>query len=226
MNTPKTIEVNSHTDSTIKYMIDIDNKTCTCNSYQYTKNIPKSCKHLDDYITNTKSKVSKEILQQNTDMDLINTVKSGQIDKIRALIAAGASIDVKDNLGRTALQWASYAGHIDCVNALIAAGASIDLKDNSGWTALMCASDTGKIDCVNALIAAGANIYDILEKYANDKKISTKDAKIELQNIAKPWHQKQLNGFTQGVSESVNRNTLLLQLNYDNSPLRIIMKFL
>ena len=121
---------------------------------------------------------------------------------------------------------ASDYGHIDCVNALIAAGASIDLKSNSGQTTLMWASEYGEIDCVNALIAAGANIYDILEKYATDKKISTKDAKIELQNIAKSWHQKQINGFIQGVSESVNCNTSLLKINYDNSPLRIIMGFL
>ena len=124
------------------------------------------------------------------------------------------------------LIYASGYGHIDCVNALIAAGASIDLKDNYGTTALMLALHDGRIDCVNALIAAGANIYDILEKYADDKEISIKDAKIELQNIAKPWHQKQINGFIQGVSESINCNTPLLKMNYDNSPLRIIMDFL
>jgi len=160
MNTPKTIEVIS------KYTIDIDNKTCTCNSYQYTKNIPKSCKHLDDYITNTKVEVSNKIPQQNTNtnMDLINASKYGQIDKVHALIAAGASIDLKDNSGWTALMWASASGKIDCVNALIAAGASIDLKNKYGETALIYASSYGQIDCVNALIAAGASI-DFKDKY-------------------------------------------------------------
>ena len=150
----------------------------------------------------------------------------GHIDCVNALIAAGASIDQTDNNGWTALMFTSKQGHINCVNALIAAGASIDLTNNFGRTALIWASCYGHIGCVNTLIAAGANIYDILEKYATDKKISIKDAKIELQNIAKPWHQKQLNGFIQGVSESVNCNTSLLKINYDNSPLRIIMGFL
>jgi len=157
---------------------------------------------------------------------LIYASINGHKDCVNAEIAAGTSIDLNDYYGETALMLASQYGKIDCINALIAAGASIDLKDNEGKTALMWASRYGYIDCVNALIAAGANIYDILEKYANDKKISIKDAKIELQNIAKPWRQKQLNGFIQGVSESVNCNSALLKLNYDNSPLRIIMGLL
>ena len=42
----------------------------------------------------------------------------GHIDCVNALIAAGASIDLKDNYGRTALMLASRHRHIDCVNAL------------------------------------------------------------------------------------------------------------
>src|SRR5208337_4132118 len=49
-------------------------------------------------------------------------------------------INLKDNLGNTALIWASYKNHKDIVELLIKAGANLILKDNDGDTALIWAS--------------------------------------------------------------------------------------
>ncbi len=42
---------------------------------------------------------------------------------VRALIAAGADVNVADGDGTTALHWAAYHGDVDLVAALLAAGA-------------------------------------------------------------------------------------------------------
>jgi len=46
---------------------------------------------------------------------------------VKALINAGAGIDVKDSCGRTPLIMAAYRGHLEAVAALLNSGASIDI---------------------------------------------------------------------------------------------------
>ena len=77
---------------------------------------------------------------------------------VRALIAAGASVEAKAEDGWTALMLASRQGHELCVRALIAAGARVEATDKNGETALMLASAGGHEPCVGALIAAGASV--------------------------------------------------------------------
>ena len=110
---------------------------------------------------------------------LIVASEYGCIDCVNALIAAGASIDLKDIFCQTALMFASQDGHIDCVNALIAAGASIDLKEQSGQTALQLASQNGQIECVNALKTASEKSQKSSNKTPAEipANVSTIDAK-------------------------------------------------
>ncbi len=43
---------------------------------------------------------------------------SGRLDIANALIAAGASVDVQNRDGWTALMWAADSGHLDIVRVL------------------------------------------------------------------------------------------------------------
>ena len=74
----------------------------------------------------------------------------------RALIDAGADINIEDKDGWTALIWASQCGHTETAKALIDAGADINIEDRQGWTALMWASHYGHTETVKLLIDAGA----------------------------------------------------------------------
>ena len=56
---------------------------------------------------------------------------------ISALVAAGASLDVQNADGFSALIYASLYGHSDGVRALVDAGASVDLQDARLRTALL-----------------------------------------------------------------------------------------
>jgi uncharacterized protein len=57
------------------------------------------------------------------------------------LLAHGAEVNAKDDVGWTALMGASYAGHLNLVQALLAKGAEVNAKANNGKTALMVASN-------------------------------------------------------------------------------------
>ena len=91
---------------------------------------------------------------------LMLAAERGDAIRVRALIAAHASLDSRDNEGRTALVVAAGSdqkGSLDCVRQLIAAGADVNASDDDGTTPLMEAA-SGHLDSVKALIAAGADV--------------------------------------------------------------------
>ena len=84
--------------------------------------------------------------------DLIKAASDGNADAVQALLAKGADIDAKDDLGRTALIVASEHGHLDAVQTLLAKGADVNAKANTGFTALMAACVMGHVDVLQATI--------------------------------------------------------------------------
>ena len=90
--------------------------------------------------------------------ELFNAIRAKNINRIRELIAEGASIDVQNKYGETALMNAAEYDRLEIVNVLIAAGADVNFQNRHGGTALMKASKNGYIDIVNALIEADANL--------------------------------------------------------------------
>lgn len=62
---------------------------------------------------------------------------SAEADMLTALLAAGAEIEARDDLGRTPLQLAAeFAARPDRVQALLAAGADPSATSDDGMTAL------------------------------------------------------------------------------------------
>ena len=71
----------------------------------------------------------------------------------------GIDLDATDNVGDTALHYASHNGKPDCVEILLRFGANVNAADdNYGLTALHYASYEGKPNCVWILCKMGANI--------------------------------------------------------------------
>jgi ankyrin repeat protein len=75
----------------------------------------------------------------NTNQNLIEAAKNGNVKKVKTFLAHGADINVKDKDGKTALIWAAYKGHRNVVKLLLAHGADINVKDKDGKTALIWA---------------------------------------------------------------------------------------
>jgi ankyrin repeat protein len=66
---------------------------------------------------------------------LMAAAGAGHLDMIQALMAAKASLDLRDPVGQTALLLAVRAGRYEAARALLAAGAHADVPDGNGRTA-------------------------------------------------------------------------------------------
>jgi ankyrin repeat protein len=88
---------------------------------------------------------------------LLQAAGVGDESQVRALLAAGADVNARDEHGETALLRAARAGSLAVVKDLIAAKASVDASDRNGLTPLIEATRLVKVDVVRALLDAGAN---------------------------------------------------------------------
>ena len=90
--------------------------------------------------------------------------QSGSVESVEMLLRAGALLDVKDNMGRTALMWAQVTpGHPgysnpEVVRALVNAGANVNLTDVDGVTALILAARADLTESIKLLLAKGAQV--------------------------------------------------------------------
>ena len=90
--------------------------------------------------------------------------RGGSVARVRALIEAGADVNVRNHKGQTALHCAAKAGFVDIVALLLEDGAEVDARDGKGETPLATAlrstvKDKAKLlDVVRLIVDAGADI--------------------------------------------------------------------
>lgn len=112
----------------------------------------------------------REIKESGRYVTTLAETYMSQADNVETLIKCGARVDVRNNLGETALHRAIrettnvYEMQVMpvIVNILLTAGAEIDARNYNGETALHLASYYGAIETFRTLVRAGA------EKYAQD----------------------------------------------------------
>lgn len=100
----------------------------------------------------------RKVVQAGADVNQPSPVNGSTVlmfarngDVVRALVAAGANVNMTDHVGMTALTYSAVRGNTDSVKALIDAGIDVNKRDRSGRSALGYASN---LDIVRALIAA------------------------------------------------------------------------
>eukprot|EP00964_Phaeocystis_antarctica_P009562 scaffold5196_cov73-Phaeocystis_antarctica.AAC.1 len=82
---------------------------------------------------------------------------SGHLEMARELLKRGASVDLLNNLGTTALTNAAANGHLSILTLLLQHSANPDLQNLHGQTALIVAVVKRQEACVQALLRAEAN---------------------------------------------------------------------
>ena len=73
-------------------------------------------------------------------MDLIDAVRSGDIQSVRELLDSGKDPNTRDRSSKTALFWATINRDIHIIRLLLDRGADINSQNDYGDTALIIAS--------------------------------------------------------------------------------------
>jgi len=97
------------------------------------------------------------------DRPLIRAARRGQADRVRDLLARGASVRARDERGRTALVAAAYENNVRVAGVLVEAGADVNRKDDTVQSAYLIATsevgdDTRLLDLT---LAAGGNVRSL-----------------------------------------------------------------
>lgn len=92
--------------------------------------------------------------------ELHDAAEAGDVERTKALIAAGADVDATTRIGAyTALHLAAAAGRVGTVRALLEAGADPHAGTETGdVVALHFAAAAGNVEVIRALVDAGADV--------------------------------------------------------------------
>ncbi len=93
------------------------------------------------------SKVNKV----NNEINLIDAVWYGSIDRVQTLLDMGVDVNAKDEFGWTALMTAVFQRHKEIAKVLIKNGADVNIKNKYGNTALTLATIKGDTEIVALL---------------------------------------------------------------------------
>ena len=99
-------------------------------------------------------------LVKNKDAEQIFRIaaKNNNIEIVELLLGVGINVNNVDDLGYTALIWASQRGQAEIVRILIEHGANVNAVGHNGVSALILASQYGRTETVRILLENGANI--------------------------------------------------------------------
>jgi len=89
----------------------------------------------------------------------------GDLPKIKALIASGANLDVRDMRGRTPLQVATHARQREAIKLLAKAGANLDLLEDDRYDAVTIAAVADDSATLSVLLSLGAKAGQITSRY-------------------------------------------------------------
>lgn len=90
---------------------------------------------------------------------IVEAVRSGAVEDVIALVAAGVTVDSRSCSSRTALMYAIMEKRGECVQLLMQAGADVKAVDAGGMSVLHWASLCGDVALVKLLVSKGAEAW-------------------------------------------------------------------
>jgi hypothetical protein len=96
--------------------------------------------------------------QENIGVDIADAAKANDTEKVKALLAHGADVNAKDDIGSTPLHVAANNNAKEVVALLLANRADVNAKDIDDWTPLHMAANKNSKDVAALLLANGADV--------------------------------------------------------------------
>jgi uncharacterized protein len=118
-----------------------------------------------------------------TGAPLIDAVKAGNREAIRALLKDGTDVNVAEADGTTALHWAVRADDAESVLALLRAGAKANVANRNGITALSLAALNGTRNVIEALVEAGADVNAVLPQRQTALMMAARAGHVDAVNV-------------------------------------------
>lgn len=91
-----------------------------------------------------------------TQKNLFALMESQRWSEILDYLAKGGDPHLRDENGKSLLDWAAMYGQIEVMKELLRRGADVNSQDNEGKTPLMSASSQNHLDAVKLLVESGA----------------------------------------------------------------------
>ena len=91
------------------------------------------------------------------DPGLIEAVKAGEVETVRALLDGGADVDAPASDGATALHWAVHRDDVGLVDLLLEAGADVTVANRYGVQPVALAAENGSAAILEKLLRTGAD---------------------------------------------------------------------
>ena len=116
---------------------------------------------------------------------LINAVREhyGDIEKVSALLKAGADANVVDSKGHSLIYWAIFGANEDVSLALIQAGVDVNIVNEGGVSTLMQAIEKGYIpEIVEMLLNAGADT-EYQNSHGTALMLAAESGKLDIVNM-------------------------------------------
>ncbi len=90
---------------------------------------------------------------------------SGDLNRLKALIADGGNLEVQDGSGRTPLHVAVFASREDVVRVLARSGANMDALENSAYDIVTIAAVADDFEMLDLVLSLGAKSTNITSPY-------------------------------------------------------------
>lgn len=89
---------------------------------------------------------------------LLAAAAAGDVAEVRAALAAGASVEARDDRARTPLLLAALGDHVEVARVLVGAGADPNAMDHRHDTPWLVTGVTGSVAMLEVLLPAGADL--------------------------------------------------------------------
>jgi len=96
---------------------------------------------------------------------LLAAASRGDSAQIKAMLAKGEKLNVRDALGRTPLHVAAYGGHHEAMRVLVAAGANPNALENDRYDIVTIAAVANDCPTLKVALAIGASAKNITSRW-------------------------------------------------------------